>query len=196
MTFEIDPCKSVLNNIIYDDDNNINTMNNLCYEISNAYGKVYGTDTKKKLEYKCSKMISDKKKQMGKSDCNLRRPPPPPVFNQIPHYFPSLLMETNNKDIAYKKCLDMAKNSLYPNTTSQYCRLDADAIITKENYTSIQDNSKIIENDNKKSKIIENDNKKSKINENDNFSLSFYIGIIIIFISICYLVEFNSGSLR
>jgi hypothetical protein len=87
-------------------------------------------------------------------------------------------MQTNNKDIAYKKCLDMAKNSVYPNTTSQYCRLDADAIITKENYKSIQDN----------------ENKKS--NENDNFSLSFYIGIIFIFISICYLVEFSSGSLR
>ena len=178
MTFEIDPCKSVFNNIIHDNDNNINTMNNLCYEISNAYGKVYGIDTQKKLEYKCSQMISDRKKQMGKSDCNLRRPPPPPIFNQIPHYFPSLLMQTNNKDIAYKKCLNMAKNSLYPNTTSQYCRLDADAIITKENYKSIQDN----------------ENKKS--NENDNFSLSFYIGIIIIFISICYLVEVNSGSLR
>jgi hypothetical protein len=153
-------------------------MNNLCYEISNAYGQVYGIDTQKKLEYKCSQMISDRKKQMGKSDCNLRRPPHPPLFNQIPHYFPSLLMQTNNKDIAYKKCLDMAKNSVYPNTTSQYCRLDADAIITKENYKSIQDN----------------ENKKS--NENDNFSLSFYIGIIFIFISICYLVEFSSGSLR
>ena len=53
MTFEIDPCKSVLNNMLC--DNNINTMNNLCYEISSAYGKVYGDETHKKLKYKCTK---------------------------------------------------------------------------------------------------------------------------------------------
>ena len=186
MTFEIDPCKSVFNNMLC--DNNINTMNNLCYEISSAYGKVYGDETHKKLKYKCSKMISDKKKQIGKSDCSLRRPPPPPIFNQIPHYFPSLLIETNNKDIAYKKCLKMASCSRYPNTTKNYCRLDADAVsvVSKENYKNIKINK------------FNNENLDiSKCNgykDNNNFmSFLFYIGVIIIIISIFYIFKVISS---
>ena len=174
MTFEIDPCKSVLNNMLC--DNNINTMNNLCYEISSAYGKVYGEETHKKLKYKCSKMISDKKKQIGKSDCSLRRPPPPPIFNQIPHYFPSLLIETNNKDIAYKKCLKMASCSRYPNTTKNYCRLDADAVVSKENYKNL-DISKC-----------------NGCKDDNNFiSFLFYIGVIIMIISIFYIFKVISS---
>jgi hypothetical protein len=182
MTFEIDPCKSVLNNMLY--DNNINTMNNLCYEISSAYGKVYGIETHNKLKYKCSKMISDKKKQIGKSDCSLRRPSPPPIFNQIPHYFPSLLIETNNKDIAYKKCLEMASSSRYPNTTKNYCRLDADAVVSKENYKNIK-----IDNQFNKKNFKCNGYK----DDNNFVSFLFYIGVIIMIISIFYIFKVISS---
>jgi hypothetical protein len=187
MTFEIDPRKSVLNNMLC--DNNINTMNNLCYEISSAYGKVYGDAIHKKLKYKCSKMISDKKKQIGKSDCSLRRPPPPPIFNQIPHYFPSLLIETNNKDIAYKKCLDMASSSRYPNTTKNYCRLDADAVsvVSKENY-------KIDNQFNNENFDIKENSKCNGYKDDNNFmSFLFYIGVIIMIISIFYIFKVISS---
>jgi hypothetical protein len=170
MTFEIDPCKSILNNTC--DDDNINTMNNLCYEISNAYGNVYGSDIQKKLEYKCSQMISDKKKQMGKSDCNLRRPPPPPIFNQIPHYFPSLLT-SNNPEVAYKKC-----------------KLDADALVIEENQVikNIKNARQFnMQKDEEEIKEQYNGNTLSDCSGNIGFSLSFYIGIIIVFISIFYM---------
>jgi hypothetical protein len=187
MTFEIDPCKSILNNTC--DDDNINTMNNLCYEISNAYGNVYGSDIQKKLEYKCSQMISDKKKQMGKSDCNLRRPPPPPIFNQIPHYFPSLLT-SNNPEVAYKKCLDMANSSRYPNSTKKYCKLDADALVIEENQVikNIKNARQFnMQKDEEEIKEQYNGNTLSDCSGNIGFSLSFYIGIIIVFISIFYM---------
>ena len=128
MNFEINPCKAVMKKLA-SSNCDINTMNNLCYEISRAYGNVYGPKVEKELNKRCVEMITDKKKEMGYTPCYMKRPSPPPGFNQVPHFFPSLLYETKDPTKAYKKCCEMADKSIYPNTSREYCRLDADAVV-------------------------------------------------------------------
>ena len=124
MSFKINPCKAVLEK----GATNINTMNNICYETSSAYGRVYGPEVQKDLDSRCADMIVAKKNSMGKTPCSLRRPPPPPIFNQTPHFFPELLHKLNDPALAYQKCCEMSQSSSFPNTALENCRLDASAI--------------------------------------------------------------------
>ena len=126
MNFTINPCRAVMLDSSYT-SRDINTMNDLCYEISHAYGNVYGANVEKNLNSMCANMMFNN----GHNNCYLKRPSPPPIFNQVPHYYPSLLATTNNSTIAYTKCCEMANKSRYPQTSLIYCRLDHNAIEPK-----------------------------------------------------------------
>lgn len=75
MSFQINPCKAVTHKV-KDSNCDINTMNDLCYGISRAYGNVYGSDLEKELDQKCADLINEKKCLLGRNSCNLRRPVP------------------------------------------------------------------------------------------------------------------------
>ena len=175
MNFEIDPCKAVMTKMAFCNDD-INTMNDLCYEISSAYGNVYGPDVEKKLNTRCVEMIADKKKELGYTDCYMKRPSPPPIFNQVPHFFPSLLYEMKDPDKAYKKCCEMADRSRYPNTSLEYCRLDADAVVgSVESYDRESSNRESSE---------EIDYEKYA----DKHPFAFFLGYMIVIFIILFLV--------
>jgi len=130
--YKINPCKAVMQKI-KNANCDINTMNDLCYGISSAYGDVYGSELKDKLDQQCAELISEQKCVLGKNDCYLKRPVPPPRFNQIPHFFPKLFKESkpgSNPQQSYETCCSMCDNSRYPNSCRENCRLDADAITT------------------------------------------------------------------
>ena len=130
MSFKINPCKAVMQKV-KDSNCDINKINDLCYDISNAYGNVYGSELKNKLDKQCADLVTEKKCVLGKTTCNLKRPVPPPHFNQIPHFFPALLKESNNPQQSYKKCCKMSKNTTYPNSCAELCKLDFDAVETQ-----------------------------------------------------------------
>ena len=128
MSFQINPCKAVMQKV-KDANCDINTMNDLCYGISNAYGNVYGPEIKSKLDQQCADLITKKKCVLGKNTCNLRRPVPPPSFNQIPHYFPGLLKECNDVGKAYKQCCMKCTGEQYDNGCRENCKLEAEAVV-------------------------------------------------------------------
>ena len=140
MSFQINPCKAVMKKV-KESNCDINTMNDLCYGISNAYGNVYGSKVKSELDKKCTELITKKKCVLGKNTCNLRRPVPPPFFNQIPHYFPRLLKDTNDVDISYKKCWEMCTKDMNVNKCRENCKLEAYAVMLphKEEYQNIRE---------------------------------------------------------
>jgi len=130
MSYEINPCKAVRQKL-HDSDCDINTMNDLCYGISRAYRDVYGDDVGKSLDKSCADLISEKKCSNQQTDCYMKRPSPPLIFNNIPHFFPKLLKESNKPRKSYEKCCSMCDNSRYPNTCKENCRTDADAVVMK-----------------------------------------------------------------
>ena len=124
MPFQINPCQAI-NKKFGKNGTDINTMNNMCFGICQAYGNPEGCSEQ------CSAMLSTKKVSMGKSDCTLRISRPP-IWNQIPRNFPSLLQKTGNVEQAYKQCCIIASKDKYPNTTKEMCKLDASAIIPQK----------------------------------------------------------------
>jgi hypothetical protein len=132
MSFEINPCRAVRKKVDISGCD-INNMNELCYGISRAYGDVYGPEVRKKLDMQCAELISEKKCSNGDDLCYMKRPSPPVGFNQVPHYFPALLKESNNPKKAYEICCTKCVNSKYPNSCEENCRTDADAVVKKSN---------------------------------------------------------------
>lgn len=135
MSFQINPCKAVMQEV-NDSNCDINTMNDLCYGISNAYGNVYGHVLKSELNQQCADLITKKKCVLGRNTCNLRRPVPPPSFNQVPHYFPGLLKECNDVGKAYEQCCMKCTGEKYENGCRENCKLEAEAVVNlkKEEY--------------------------------------------------------------
>ena len=127
MSFEINPCKAVREKV-QSANCDINTMNDLCYGVARAYGKVYGPKLKKKLEDQCVELITEKKCTNGHDSCYMRRPTPPPEFNQMDHYFPYLFKKSKNVSDAFNKCSTMCQNTRFPNTCIDNCKIDASAI--------------------------------------------------------------------
>jgi hypothetical protein len=196
MSYKVNPCKAVgekLRNANCD----INTINGLCYEIASAYGDVYGSELKKKLDNQCREMISEKKCSLGYSDCYLKRPSPPPIWNQIPHYFPSLFKEREDVNKAYKQCCNMCSSSKYSNECKEKCKLDADAIVKTPNVENYNENY----NENYTKKVVSNT---ADPNPNpdpdyegykDAHPFVFYMGFGIVVVMIMLLVIYFIRSL-
>lgn len=125
---KISPCNAVMKRV-KNTNCDINTMNDLCYGISSAYGDIHGSELKKELDRQCAELISEKKCVLGKTDCYMKRPVPPPIFNQVPHFFPKLLKESGNPQKAYNMCCSMCDNTKYPNSCKDKCNLDSDAVV-------------------------------------------------------------------
>jgi len=178
MSFEINPCQSVAKRVLtanYD----INTVNDDCYGICASYGNVYGHQVQKKCEAKCRDMLSRQKQNMGKSDCDLRRPPPPPIWNQVPDFYARLLADCGNKQKAYKQCWNMCNSSRYPKSCKRKCQLDANAVVTTEPY---KNRNKKTNYDMKAiSEPYKDENKKTK-----SIPAAFFLGVFLVVVILVY----------
>ena len=173
MSFEINPCQSVAKSVSTANCD-INTINDNCYSICTSYGKVYGLDVQKKCEAQCRDMLSRKKKDIGKNNCDLLRPSPPPGWNQIPDFYARLLAECGDKKKAYKQCCTMCNNSRYYNSCKNKCKLDANAVVSLEPYYN--------DKTNKKDKIVK------------AYPVAFFAGFIVVLISILVYIIYKSVS--
>ena len=173
MSFEINPCQSIAKRFSAANCD-INTVNNDCYGICASYGTVYGQQVQKKCEAQCRDMLSRKKKDMGKSDCDLRRPSPPPIWNQVPDFYAGLLANCGDKKKAYEQCCQMCDSSKYPKSCREKCQLDASAVVTSEPYKH------------KKNHEIKNNYDKSTKAP----PAPFFIGVFLVVVLISILVYF------
>ncbi len=115
MNYQLNPCRATQ---FYD----VHKMSQKCYEICDAYNRVYRDDpTYKRCRRMCSDTICDKRHLIRSTT---RFPLPPVVWNQVPHHFPGLLAQTNCPDLAYEYCCQTCRNSRLPNECIENCRID------------------------------------------------------------------------
>jgi len=128
MSFNINPCFSSVKN---SEKLDINSINNKCYDICSAFSDVTNEQC---CRNNCDICIKDTVVKMGRDLCEFR-PAKPPVFVQVPHYFPGFFKETNNVEESLNRCIQTCDNLMINNNECiQNCKIDKDAVQVSENY--------------------------------------------------------------
>ncbi len=132
MSFSINPCKACNKRFSSCD---INALNNCVYDTAAAFLNATSIDEvdKSSLAQNAKDCIDLSKSALGRSQCAFRLSEPP-IFQQVPNYFPDLFYKTRNKERALKMCEDMCSNTPYPNECKERCQTQADAVVLKEGY--------------------------------------------------------------
>ena len=135
--YNVNPCKTCLNKF-KNGDCDVNNVNDCCYDTLAAFlgeGSVNAVrDTPE--EKNCIECLQRAIKDMGRTPCDLRLGPPP-IWNQTPHYFPQLLSEHQNAEVAKDMCLQKCSSNYYPNECNINCFTDYGAVepAKKESFT-------------------------------------------------------------
>lgn len=164
MKYELNPCEACFAK--YQNEGlNINDLNNCCYETAAAFKGVNsldglrGTDAMKSAQ-ECIRM---KLKTMGPfpggRDYCTKGISPPPIFNQTPHFLPSLLDTAANLQDAQNKCFLACENSgtPYPEQCKENCITDAMAVIPLEQSNNIVNETDKIDQLSQQEIIVGND---------------------------------------
>jgi hypothetical protein len=174
----INPCEACLKK--YQDGKcDINNINSCCYDtLSSFYG---GAMTMNDLRLSkeadnCSKCVLDKIHSLGKTRCDLKIDPPP-VWNQIPHYFPRLFNQNGDVEKSKQQCLDMCNDNFYPNQCRENCLTDAYAVFTKQECDEGKHDQVLADEDNDP---IQSEGVYT--GGNDVFNLYIYLGVSVLFL--------------
>jgi hypothetical protein len=123
--YKINPCKACK---MFYPINDINNINYCCYDVLGAFtGKSLNEIRNLPEAQNCKDCVDESIKALGRDKCNFRITPYT-YWNQVPHYFPSLLNQENDKNKAYKLCIEQCGNSRYKEECKQNCLLDLNAI--------------------------------------------------------------------
>jgi hypothetical protein len=142
MTYNLNPCNACMDKY-KTGGSNINDINNCCYETVATFKgvdsvmDVVGTPEAEN----CVQCIRSKMKSMGTTPCEFQLAPPP-IFNQTPHHFPSLLYKTKNPKVALKHCVDMCQGNKLPLECAANCKTDFASVVEKyEDKTEVKRNN-------------------------------------------------------
>lgn len=129
MSYKINPCKACLDKYS-DKDCNINTINDCVTETAAAFKGTLSNNTLSvgEAEENWRQCMNTLIKSEGKTPEDLRIEMAP-VWNQVPHFFPDLLSELKNPEMAKLSCIDKC-SSLRNNkkTCVQNCITDRNAV--------------------------------------------------------------------
>jgi hypothetical protein len=140
MSFEINPCNAVIDHLKRKDKYGPNEANNLCYRVCKDWMGT-GSNSKGTECYKNCKACSIPFiKARGKDVCTLDFQVPP-VWDDVPSFYPECYYEQLNSDFStgddndkafalekcYMKCDKYAKNNKLQ--CKEYCNLDMNAMI-------------------------------------------------------------------
>lgn len=172
MNYKINPCHACMEK--YKKNNcDINNINNCCYETLAAF---YGIPNVNRIRdtkdaENCVKCLYNQMKNMGRTPCDFQLAPPP-IFAQVPHYFPKYLAKSNDIQKAKQLCIQKCNSNIYSEECKENCITDSLAV---ESYHSIEPSTK------ETKKITEN-KKKSKF--------GIILGIIILLLLIIFIFSF------
>ena len=173
----------------------INNINNVCYDISKAYGKVYGENIENQLNYKCAELVYNKKKEINPRLTYIRHLPKPIEWNQNPHYYPELLNKLNDPDKALQTCYSKCLDSKNQNECKLNCKYDNDAVIKQDNTYKTPHNKETYTY-----KTLHNN--KNKYGNSKNYSGSDHnyvycivgVVVVLIFIIIYYFLKSRNSN--
>ena len=110
------------------DITDINNINQCCYDTLKAFeGEGFPQNQN------CTDCITESKIAMGRDPCEFRLTGYP-SWHQAPHYFPALLEQEGNVELAKNMCIKACKSNRYQGQCEQNCQVDSDAVETVENY--------------------------------------------------------------
>lgn len=123
---KLNPCKACVQKYGIKD---INALNSCCYSTVAAFaGQSSVNAIRDSPEARnCVACIGQSKRALGRDDCDLRLTAAA-VWSEVPHYFPDLVQTEPDPKKALGKCVDMCKNSPYPNECRENCVIDYDSI--------------------------------------------------------------------
>ncbi len=129
MAYEINPCTACWMKY-QKGDCNINSLNNCLVSTAGAFSQFPSANSIRgtAAQDNWRQCINDKMTQIGRTPCDFQLNMAP-VFVQVPHYFPSLMAELGDKDLALKKSLEACSKSTYPEECKINCQTDYDAVI-------------------------------------------------------------------
>jgi hypothetical protein len=161
-------------------------MSDTCYETAKAFSDIFGNG--EKMKSMCREMLSAKKKSYGRTNCNLDAPHPPPIWNQIPHYFPQHLKDTNDPFFALQKCNDSCNTDKYYLGCKENCETDYGAVVfdiipplNKETALSQLQNTQNTQNTQNVSSAKTDKNQKTN-------NVAFYVGLVIFLILLIFFI--------
>lgn len=150
MSVQVNPCNACLKKFQSSGDCDYNSVKDCCYDTVAAFE---GVDSNQILD-KVQNCIQCTKNQMpclpglDRGPCNTSLVMPP-IWNQIPHYFPVLLSKLHDPKAALQQCMQNCKDDpLHVNECREACQTDYSAV---EKYTSSNPST---QNTNKDSKVI------------------------------------------
>jgi|688.fasta_scaffold820206_1 hypothetical protein len=164
--YKINPCKACR---MFYPITDINNINYCCYDVLGAFtGKSLNEIRNSPEAQNCKDCVDQSIKSLGRDKCNMRLTPYA-YWYQVPHYFPALLQQEQDKNKAYDLCIEKCNNSAYPEECKKYCSIDFNSI--EEDY--------IPENNDKKNYIENFQYNNNKNTDNLIYLSSFTILIII-----------------
>lgn len=171
----LNPCKACLDKF-NSGDCDINNINQCCYDTLAAFnGSSSVNEIRNSPEAQnCIQCVTNSMKSVGRDRCDFQLSPPP-IWNNVQHYFPNLLQELKNVKIAHKMCLSKCEKTPYPNQCKQNCDTDANAVEAFSPPTPRPSQNNV------KSNPTYNEISKSN-------PVPFYIGLIVISILLAFVI--------
>ena len=136
MSYDLNPCNACWKKIQNGNGNcNINELNDCLVDTATAFGSFPSNNSMRgtALGENWQECISQKMKSLpfiaGKprNKCNFNVKLAP-RFLQVPHYYPELLEQTQNKETALKMCHTMCENNRLSETCKETCNCDYNAV--------------------------------------------------------------------
>lgn len=133
--YRINPCKACVAKYGLKD---INQVNSCCVETASAFAGTVSTNDLVGTEAgaNCDACLNSSKLALGRSPCEFRLTKAV-TWAQTPHYFPTLLHETRDKNKALEMCIAKCNEqggSLFRQCIDA-CQIDYDAVEAVEKYT-------------------------------------------------------------
>lgn len=145
--FNINPCKACRMKC---EGNDVNCINNCCSDTISAFKGVSSINTiRNDQDFKnCTQCLTDSIECLGSNTCDMRLTASP-VWTQVPHYFPELLNQYKDINVAKNTCYNYCLDCKYKNSCIENCDTDANAVEPynkpPENNVKNKDNKKIKE---------------------------------------------------
>lgn len=156
----INPCKACIDKF-KNGRCGVHNINDCCYDTLAAFT---GSQSVNDIRYvdNCVDCVQQFLKAEGKTSCDLNIKPPP-IWNDVPHYFPRLLQELDDPDQSLITCKQLCSENdkLHVNKCHENCETDFNAV-----------------------QYVTDEIKMSRSSKNSNNSLS-YIGMLIFVILVC-----------
>lgn len=129
--YKINPCRACEKKL-QGTSCNVNTMNDCCYSTLAAFtgatsSNAINNDEAANNCKECVQKVMDGMGVFGRTPCDLKLSAPP-LWQQSPHYVPSLLNDGKTPEEARCECIRICRETKYPRECQANCQTDFDAI--------------------------------------------------------------------